>query len=122
MARQNVVVIGATGSQGGSVVAELLQHRDRYHIRALTCDPTKGVAQALAKRGVEVQRADLDDSKEALAAVFAGAHGILALTDFWQKQSIDAEIQQGKAIVDAAAMTTTLQHLVWSALPDPVAL
>lgn len=29
---------------------------------------------------------------------------------------------QGKAIVDAAARTTTLQHFVWSALPDPVKL
>ncbi|KAI9369630.1 hypothetical protein BJX61DRAFT_536274 [Aspergillus egyptiacus] len=122
MPKQTVVVIGATGSQGGSVVAELLQHPDRYHIRALTRDPTKDAAQALAKRGVEVQRADLDDGKEALATVFAGAHAIFALTDFWQTQSVDAEIQQGKAIADAAAMTTTLQHFVWSALPDPVAL
>ncbi|EED14993.1 NmrA-like family protein [Talaromyces stipitatus ATCC 10500] len=42
--------------------------------------------------------------------------------DFWQKQSAAVEVQQGKAIADAAASTTTLQHFIWSALPDPVAV
>lgn len=104
------------------MVAELLRHSDLYNIRAITRDPSKPAAQELAARGVEVQQADLDGGKEALAAVFAGAHAIYALTDFWQKQSAAAEIEQGKAIADAAAVTTTLQHFVWSALPDPVAL
>ncbi|KAL4968450.1 NmrA/HSCARG family protein [Aspergillus stella-maris] len=122
MAKRTVVVIGATGSQGGSVVAELLQHPDLYHVRALTRDPTKAPAQTLANRGVEVQRADLDDGKEALAAIFAGAHAIFALTDFWQTQSTDVEVKQGRTIVDAAATIPTLEHFVWSALPDPVAL
>ncbi|GES63220.1 NmrA-like family protein [Aspergillus terreus] len=36
--------------------------------------------------------------------------------------SAPVEIEQGKAIADAAAATPTLQHFVWSALPDPVAL
>lgn len=64
----------------------------------------------------------MDEGREALAAVFTGAHVIYALTDFWQKQSASAELEQGKAIADAAAATPTLQHFIWSALPDPVAL
>jgi hypothetical protein len=88
----------------------------------LSRDPTKPAAQELAARSVELHRADLESGKEALLAAFAGAHAIYALTDFWQKQSAEAEIAQGKAIADAAAATATLQHLVWSALPDPVAL
>jgi hypothetical protein len=88
----------------------------------MTRDPTKPAAQELAARGVELHHADLESGKEALLAAFAGAHAIYALTDFWQKQSAEAEIAQGKAIADAAAATATLQHLVWSALPDPVAL
>lgn len=88
----------------------------------MTRDPSKPAAQALTARGVEVQYADLDDTREALAAAFTGAHVIYALTDFWQKQSSSAEIEQGKTIADAAAATPTLQHFVWSALPDPVAL
>ncbi|KAL5363817.1 nmrA-like family protein [Aspergillus floccosus] len=122
MAKRTVVVIGATGSQGGSVVAEFLKHPGLYHIRAITRDSAKPAAQELAARGVEIQRADLEAGSEVLAAIFAGAHVTYALTDFWQKQSAEAEIDQGKAIADAAAATPTLQHFVWSALPDPVAL
>ncbi|GFF87437.1 nmrA-like family protein [Aspergillus udagawae] len=94
---RNVLVIGATGSQ-----AEFRKHPDLYHIRAITRDPSKPAARELAARGVEVQHADLEDGRE--------------------KQSAAAEIEQGKAIADAAAATTTLQHFVWSTLPDPVAL
>ncbi|PLN83665.1 hypothetical protein BDW42DRAFT_200013 [Aspergillus taichungensis] len=109
MTKRTVVIIGATGCQGGSVVTELLQYPEIYHIRALTRDSVKPAAQALAAR-------------EAIAAAFTGANIIYALTDFWQKQSITAEVKQGKDIADAAATTTTLQHLIWSALPDPVSL
>lgn len=101
------------------MVSELLQHPDTYRVRVITRDPTKPAAQSLAGRGADVQRADLDDGPDALAVVFFGAHAIYALTDFWQTQSATAEIAQGKAIVDAAARTPTLEHFVWSALPDP---
>lgn len=104
------------------MVAAFLKHPDLYHIRAITRDPAKPAAQELAARGVEIQRADVDEGREVLTAAFDGAHIIYALTDFWQKQSATAEVEQGKAIADAAAATTTLQHFVWSALPDPVAL
>lgn len=103
------------------MVAEFLKHPDLYHIRAITRDPAKPAAQELAARGVKVQREDLEAGRDVLTSAFAGAHIIYALTDFWQKQSAAAEIEQGKSIADAAAATTTLQHFVWSALPDPVA-
>ncbi|KAL2824644.1 hypothetical protein BDW59DRAFT_162299 [Aspergillus cavernicola] len=99
---QTVVVIGATGSQGGAVVEELLEHPDAYHVRALTRDPIMPAAQLLAAMGVEAQRTNLDEGREALATASAGAHAIYALTDFWQKQSGTDETTQGKAIVDAA--------------------
>ncbi|KAF4212685.1 hypothetical protein CNMCM8980_000778 [Aspergillus fumigatiaffinis] len=95
--------------RGGSVIAEFLKYPELYHIRAITRDPAKPAAQELAARGVEIQRADLD-----------GAEKFLLLPSM--KQSATAEVEQGKAIADTAAATTTLQHFVWSALPDPVAL
>ncbi|KAJ5817045.1 hypothetical protein N7447_009278 [Penicillium robsamsonii] len=122
MAPQKVVVIGATGSQGGAVVKELLEHPDSYQLRALTRNTAKPAAQALAKLGVELCCVDLSSGRDALAAAFSGADAIYALTDFWQTQSADDEIAQGKAIADAAAQTTALKHLIWSALPDPVKL
>ncbi|PYH82699.1 NmrA-like family protein [Aspergillus uvarum CBS 121591] len=119
MSPRLVVVLGATGWQGGSVARELLKNPQLYQVRAVTRDPSKPAAQELATLGAEIQAADLGDGVEALAAVFAGADAIFALTDFWATQSPEVEIAQGRAIVDAAARTSTLQHLVWSALPDP---
>ncbi|GKZ26765.1 hypothetical protein AbraIFM66951_003657 [Aspergillus brasiliensis] len=122
MSPRTVVVIGATGSQGGSVAKELLKSPDLYKVRAVTRDVRKPAAQKLAELGAELRSVDLNDGTEALAQVFAGADAIFALTDFWATQSTEVEIAQGRAIADAAARTSTLQHLVWSALPDPVKL
>ena len=100
----------------------LLEHPDLYHVRAVTRSTEKPAARALADRGAELYCADLSSGCDALVAAFSGAYVIFALTDFWQTQSTDIEIAQGKAIADAAAQTPTLNHLLWSALPDPVAL
>ncbi|PLB43829.1 NAD(P)-binding protein [Aspergillus steynii IBT 23096] len=107
---------------GGAVANSLFEHPDIYHVRALTRNAEKPAARALAERGAELYCADLSSGRDALATAFSGADVIFALTDFWQTQSTDIEIAQGKAIADAAAQTPTLKHLLWSALPDPVAL
>jgi hypothetical protein len=66
--------------------------------------------------------ADLTSGSDGLASAFSGADVIYALTDFWQTQSTDDEIAQGKSIAEAAAQTPTLKHFIWSALPDPLRL
>lgn len=51
-----LVVLGATGKQGGSVINSVLGDEKaaaQFSIRAITRDPSKPSAQALAKRGVE---------------------------------------------------------------------
>ena len=51
-----VVVFGATGVQGGSVVKSILgdpRIAKEYKIRGITRDPSKPNAQALVKQGVE---------------------------------------------------------------------
>jgi hypothetical protein len=108
--------------KGCSVVRELLQQPDVYHVRALTRNPSKSAARALVELGAEVQHSGLDDGRDALAVAFTGAHIIYALTVFWQTQSATAEFAQSKAIAEAAAQTTILGQFVWSTLPDPVKL
>lgn len=98
---------------------ELLQSPHLYKVRAVTRDPRKPAAQRLAELGAEIQAVDLNEGIEALAPVFADADAIFALTDFWATQSTEAEIAQGRAVADAASLTSTLQHFIWSALPDP---
>ena len=60
-----VVVLGATGMQGGGVVAAL-QKQGKFAIRAVTRNAQK--AKALADQGVEVVEADMND-KESLKRV-----------------------------------------------------
>jgi uncharacterized protein YbjT (DUF2867 family) len=52
-----ITVFGATGRQGGSVIKAILADSTlsaTFKIRAITRDVSKPVAQALAKKGVEV--------------------------------------------------------------------
>ncbi|CAF3430413.1 unnamed protein product [Fusarium graminearum] len=115
--RKRVVIIGATGLQGGSVARILAQSPDRYIIRGLTRNTSSPKAQELFKLGIEVQQADLDDSKS-LQEAFHDAHVIFAMTDFWQHMSAEREEAQGKSIMDIAAELPHLEQLIWADLPD----
>lgn len=51
-----VVVLGATGVQGGSVIKSLLgdpKTKSQFKLRGITRDPSKPNAKALAEQGVE---------------------------------------------------------------------
>ncbi|DAA75428.1 TPA_exp: putative NmrA family transcriptional regulator [Trichophyton benhamiae CBS 112371] len=112
-----LVVLGATGKQGGSVINSILGDEKaaaQFSIRAITRDPSKQSAQALAKRGVECVKADLN-SKESLIEAFKGAYAVYAVTNFWETGSAETEIRQGKNIADAAK-EDNVQHLIWSSL------
>lgn len=52
-----LVVFGATGNQGGSVIGSILadpRTSKEFKIRGVTRDPSKPNAQALAAKGVEM--------------------------------------------------------------------
>lgn len=77
-----LTVFGATGQQGGSVVEYVLNDPElskKYKVRAITRDLTKPAAQTLQQNGVEVVKADADDS-ESLKQAMQGAHTIFAVT------------------------------------------
>lgn len=124
-----VVVVGATGNQGGSVARRFLREGpDRFRVRGLTRDPGSGPARELAALGAEVVRADLDDA-ESLVPAFAGASVIFSVTNYWEPffpPNVEAsrarardlglvrgvreyagrvELAQGRNIADAAAAT-----------------
>ncbi|KAL9033999.1 MAG: hypothetical protein Q9214_007247 [Letrouitia sp. 1 TL-2023] len=97
-----IVVIGATGKQGGSVVKSLLadpKAASQFHVKAITRDTTKESAKALAALGAETISGDLDN-KDSLTSAIAGAYGVFAVTNFWEKFSAEVEEAQGKAIAD----------------------
>jgi len=118
-----VTVVGATGMQGGSVVRSLLSATE-FSVRGITRNRESDAAKALLAQGVDVVEADINDV-ESLQAAFAGSYAIYAVTNFFEAlpkvgavKSIEIEVQQGINLAKAAAATTSLQHYVWSTLPN----
>ncbi|OBT39605.1 hypothetical protein VE00_10748 [Pseudogymnoascus sp. WSF 3629] len=129
-----IVVLGATGNQGGSVASAFLEEPG-WQVRALTRDTSSDKAQALAERGAQVVHADLD-KPETFSAAFEGANAIFAVSDFWglygnpankdkpkPGQSLNAwagehETQQLKDVIDAVAKIPTLERFILSSLTN----
>ena len=112
-----IAVVGATGAQGGGLARAILADQDgEFSVRAITRDPGKEQARALADGGAEVVAADLDD-EASLRSAFAGAYGAFCVTNFWEHFSPDKEIAQAGNMARAAA-AAGLQHVVWSTLED----
>jgi uncharacterized protein YbjT (DUF2867 family) len=112
-----IAVVGATGVQGGGLARAILADPSSgFSVRAITRDPTKDNAKALAAKGAEVVSANLDDV-ESLKRVFAGAHGVFAVTNFWEHFSAEKEKAQAKNIADAAK-AAGVKHVIWSTLED----
>jgi uncharacterized protein YbjT (DUF2867 family) len=112
-----IAVIGATGTQGGGLVRAILADPDGgFAVRAITRDPNKDNAKALAAKGAEVVSANLDDV-ESLKKAFAGAHGVYAVTNFWEHFSAEKEKAQAKNIAEAAK-AAGVKHVIWSTLED----
>lgn len=129
-----IVVVGATGNQGGSVVDTFVSEPN-WRVRALTRNTSSTKAKALANRGVEVIYADMDDPST-LALAFNGANATFVVSDFWgfygdpankdkptpgQPLNIWAaehETEQLKNVIDAAAKLSTLEPFVFSSLSN----
>ncbi|KAH7152636.1 hypothetical protein EDB81DRAFT_930952 [Dactylonectria macrodidyma] len=134
MSKGIITIVGVTGKQGSSV-AEVFLKEGGWHVRGITRDPSKSAGQAWVEKGVELVKADLNDAAS-LKAAFAGSTAIFGVTDFWgivadpktheaaastgkpvNVLAYDAEVQQGRNIVDAANATIdTLDRFVLSTL------
>ncbi|RDW92223.1 hypothetical protein BP5796_01617 [Coleophoma crateriformis] len=133
---KTIVVLGVTGTQGGSVATEFLSQG--WNVKGITRNTTSATATALASQGIELISADVD-KPSSFTTVFRGAHVIFAMTDFWQpffasfaelsqksdratgEHAYGVEVTRGKTIVDAAAKVLeedgTLERFIWSSLP-----
>ena len=115
--RPVIAVIGATGAQGGGLAQAILDDpAGRFSLRALTRKTDSAAAQSLATRGAEVVAADLDD-QASLARAFAGAHGVFAVTNFWEHFSPGREVAQAGHVA-RAARAASVAHVIWSTLED----
>ncbi|MEU3462815.1 NmrA/HSCARG family protein [Streptomyces sp. NPDC006733] len=113
----SVLVIGATGQQGGATARALLD-RGRP-VRALVRDPASHPAQALAGAGADLVVGDLDDPAS-LRSALRGVRGVFLVLTMMagpriSPEGVLAEERRGRAVAELAA-ELGIEHLVYTSL------
>ena len=106
-----ILISGATGQQGGAAAGELL--RRGHRVRAMTRKLESEAARALASKGAEVVRADLDDA-DSLRSALRGAWGAMAVQNTWEA-GVAGEEEQGKRFAQIAR-EAGVQHYVYNSV------
>ena len=106
-----ILVAGATGRQGGSVVRHLLGRQ--MTVRALVRDPQSNRAKALAVKGIEIAQGDMDDLAS-LQKAMAGVRGVYSIQDYFTVGAA-REVREGTNMADAA-LGAGVEHFVFSSV------
>lgn len=117
---QRILVIGATGAMGSSVVRALVADKSRdRHVLAMTRDIHSNSAKQLAKldeKRVELVKGDLDDELSVKAAM-KDVNAVFCNTAFFASGSVDGERAHAHGAMDAAYQSD-VDHFVYASL-DP---
>jgi uncharacterized protein YbjT (DUF2867 family) len=105
-----ILVTGATGQQGGSVIRALAG--SDFALRAMTRKPDSEAAAKLRASGVEVVQGDLDDPAS-LKEALAGAWGVFAVQNTGEA-GVEREEEQGKRIAQLAKDAGVQQYVYTS--------
>ncbi|WP_251329409.1 NmrA/HSCARG family protein [Haloplanus pelagicus] len=108
---KTVLVVGATGNQGGVIIDHLLAAERKFTVCGLTRTPDREAAQALADRGVDVRRGDLND-KATLRPAIDGVDAVVIVTNIWTA-GFEESVRQGKNIADVT-VEGGVRHIVFS--------
>ena len=111
MASRTILITGATGKQGGSLIKELAG-KD-FTLRAMTRKPDSDSARQLAAAGADVVAGDLD-SDDSLRRALAGAWGVFAVQNTWEA-GVEREEEQGKRLAQLAR-DAGVQHYVYASV------
>ena len=112
-----IAVVGGTGAQGRSLVNAILNDKSSgFKARVITRNAESDKAKELAKLGVEVVEADVDN-KSSLVNAFKGAYGAYCVTFFWEHFSPEKENLHAKNMAEAAS-EAGVKHVIWSTLED----
>ena len=112
---ETVLVLGATGQQGGSVATALCLAG--WRVRALVRDMDADKAKALAAQGIVPVRGDLADAPSIQAAM-ESAYGVFSVLPSSGQGAAygvtdEQEVSYGKMVADAAR-SSGVRHLVYS--------
>ena len=108
---KTILITGATGHQGGAVARALLA--GGHKVRALTRKPDGEAARALAAKGAELVRGDLDD-EASLGKALAGAWGVFGVQNTWEA-GVEGEERQGKRLAELARRAG-VEHYVYTSV------
>jgi uncharacterized protein YbjT (DUF2867 family) len=112
-----VLVIGATGQQGGAAARALLERG--WAVRALVRDENKPGARLLREAGASLVAGDLDDPGSVRAAMNSVSGVFLALTMMTgprvTPEGVAAEERRGTAVASLAS-EAGVRHLVYSSI------
>lgn len=104
-----VVVVGATGNQGGSVARRFLSEGPAcFHVRGLTRNRSSPASQALAALGAEMVNVDLFDP-DTLKEAFTGASVIFSVTNYWEPFAPD-RLEDSKRNASRLGMGTVREY------------
>jgi uncharacterized protein YbjT (DUF2867 family) len=114
---KTIVVMGATGAQGGGLVRAILSDPDHeFSVRGVTTDKSSDKATELINLGAEVIEANLDNP-ESINKAFQGAYGVFCVTFFWHHFSPEKEKEHARTMAEAAS-NAGVKHVIWSTLED----
>lgn len=112
-----IVVLGATGAQGGGLVRAILNDKNsEFAVRAVTRKADSDKAKELKEMGAEIIEGDVDDV-ESLIKAFSGAYGAYCVTFYWSHMKPEKELHEAINMADAAKRAG-LKHVIWSTLED----
>jgi uncharacterized protein YbjT (DUF2867 family) len=109
--KKTIVVLGATGQQGGAVVRALAADH-MWRIRTVSRNPNSDSAKSLIERGIEVIAADMDNP-DSLQRAFKGAYGVYSVQGTDQGGAV--EIKRGVAVADAA-LAAGIEHFIYASV------
>ena len=111
--KKRILVIGATGAQGGSVARALLA-QEQYIVRILTRNPTSDKAIELLVAGAEIAVGDLENL-ETLKRAMKDCYGVFGVTNYSEHYS--REFHQGVNLINAV-YNCGIRHFVFHTRSD----
>ncbi len=108
--RGPILVIGATGNQGGHVARALLDKG--WTVRAFTRNADTSKAQALKAHGAHLVTGDMADVP-ALTQAIKEVTGVFSVQNFWDLR-LKEEVRLGSNVIQAAINAGNQPHIVYS--------
>jgi len=113
MTSRRILIIGATGQQGGSLARILLQKKHKVYALTRGREAQSSAAQDLVNKGAIVVKGDLNDPDSLRHAVKDIESIFLMGTPF--EDGTEGEIRRGKLMADIAK-ENKVEHLVYSSV------